>query len=596
MTDPYRQAVFAPGVMIGERYRLVSIVAIDRAGNEFWQARDTVLPRDMAVTLMPGVEHTAATVTRTLRAGRLQHPGLPSVLDMGSAATRSGASAAYIVGPWTDGAPLTDVLSAGPLEPTVAAALTAKVTDAVDEVHSHGLALGALPPALVRINSEGQARLSHVIARSDATTQQDIRAAGALLYVMLTAAWPLEDDSGIGSLLLAPVENNRELPATRMNPAVPQALSTLADRAMHPEGRQGIHAIGAMTTLLSPQGPRPAGGHGRGSGGAGGMGGYPLAGAGVGAAAGSGTTGEDGARPAGADESSRRAGPEGREGRRSAGGAHHQGRRGSQARRSEAPVHARGEAPPTLVRERRIKLGIAGGMMTVLAVLIIIIAATVVKQFLAGIAEPIKQIDSQEVIDTTVPTTTRTVGSTPTTTAGSAPSSSTSGSPATTSASSTPPKEIPVANAIVYDPQGTPPKDYEAYIDRAFDDDPGTYWLTWVYKQQFGRAEGGLKDGVGLLMTFKDAITPSSVTVSTSTPGTTVEIRSADSADPALDSTKVLGSASLESDPVNITLSSAPKSKYLIVWVSKLAPYQGDSAKNKGQFQSNITEIAVMGS
>ena len=39
--------------MIGGRYRLVSLVAVDAVGNRFWRAKDTVLPRDMAVTLLP---------------------------------------------------------------------------------------------------------------------------------------------------------------------------------------------------------------------------------------------------------------------------------------------------------------------------------------------------------------------------------------------------------------------------------------------------------------------------------------------------------------------------------------------------------------
>jgi putative peptidoglycan lipid II flippase len=148
--------------------------------------------------------------------------------------------------------------------------------------------------------------------------------------------------------------------------------------------------------------------------------------------------------------------------------------------------------------------------------------------------------------------------------------------------------KLTITDASVYDPQGKPPSDYESYVDRAYDGDPSSFWLTWVYKQQFGRATGGLKDGVGLILNFGKPVTPSSVTISTLTPGTTIEIRSAGSANPDLASTQVLGSATLQGDPVTISLTNAPSSQYLLVWVTKLAPYGK-------QWQSNIAEITVNG-
>ena len=40
------------------------------------------------------------------------------------------------------------------------------------------------------------------------------------------------------------------MPADEVNPAVPEALSALAERALHPEEPDGIHAIGAVAALL----------------------------------------------------------------------------------------------------------------------------------------------------------------------------------------------------------------------------------------------------------------------------------------------------------------------------------------------------------
>ena len=176
----------APGAMIGGRYRLVSLVAEDAMGNRFWRAKDTVLPRDMAVTLLPEGPTTNATVTTTLRAGRLHHIGLPQTLDLGN---ENGLS--YVVGQWVDGATLTDLLAGGPLDGDVASSITAKVADAIAEAHRNGISLGAIHPSLVRVNFDGQVRLSHVLSYPGATTDQDIRAIGALLYLMLTGTYPL---------------------------------------------------------------------------------------------------------------------------------------------------------------------------------------------------------------------------------------------------------------------------------------------------------------------------------------------------------------------------------------------------------------------
>ena len=63
-----------------------------------------------------------------------------------------------------DGATLTDLLSGGPLEADVATSITAKLSEAVAEAHRNGIALGAIHPSLVRVNFDGQVRLSHVIA------------------------------------------------------------------------------------------------------------------------------------------------------------------------------------------------------------------------------------------------------------------------------------------------------------------------------------------------------------------------------------------------------------------------------------------------
>ena len=57
----------------------------------------------------------------------------------------------------------------------------------------------------------------------------------------------------VGSIQPAPTSLGRELPADEVRPAVPEALSALAERALHPDEPDGIHAVGAIAALLRPR-------------------------------------------------------------------------------------------------------------------------------------------------------------------------------------------------------------------------------------------------------------------------------------------------------------------------------------------------------
>jgi putative peptidoglycan lipid II flippase len=513
---------FAPGQTVGGRYRLVSLIASDSYGDRFWRAKDTVLPRDMAVTLLPGGTSTSATVARTLRAGRLHHIGLPQTLDVGS---DNGQS--YVVGQWVDGATLTDLLAQGPLEPNVATSITAKISEAVAEAHRNGIALGAIHPSLVRVNFDGQVRLSHVIAHGGATPDQDIRAVGGLLYLMLTASWPLAD-TGDDKLPPAPTRGGRELPVSEVRPAVPAALSALTTRALHPDEPDGIHAVGAIASLLrQPDAVPPA------------------------------------------PSRSQPAGP------------------AAKSVRTLTPAEKR------LVKERRAKLTVAAVMLAAFTALIIIVVASLIKQFMNDVADPASDgLSPATTSARTTSTAPLSTGSAPSKTRTSASGSSTSvgsssSSPASSSVALAP---VKIVGGAVYDPQGDGNKDYEDLVDRAYDGDPTTQWLTFPYFQQFG--PNGLKEGVGLLLELEKPITVNTVQVTTSMPGITVQIRAMPTGDvnTSLDQTQVIGSAKLGgTDPVTIPTAGATKSKYICVFISQ-------AAQVDGKWQGSLAEVSVTGS
>jgi putative peptidoglycan lipid II flippase len=496
-------------MMIGGRYRLVNLVASDGAGQWFWRAKDAVLPRDMAVTILPDTTGTSATVARTLRAGKLHHVGLPQTLDVG---TDHGQS--YVVGQWVDGATLTDLVSGGPLEADVATSITAKLSEAVAEAHRNGVSLGAIHPSLVRVNFDGQVRLSHVIAHAAATPDQDIRAIGGLLYLMLTGTWPLAAPGAAGDgavpLPAAPTRLGREVPADEVVATVPEALSALAERALHPDEPDGIHAVGAIAALLRSPETTPGG--------------------------------------------------------------------------SDAPpppeIRPLSAADRRLIRERRAKLSLAGVVLAVFAILIVIALGGLTNQFTASIQNSAP--DELPMIDSATATS-------------AAPTSA--GAPQSTGPSTTAGPAaagpVPIVGAAVYDPEGDGTPDYKDYIDRAFDGNEGSFWLTWVYKQQFPT----LKSGVGITLELDHPVTPTQVVVKSAAPcpscnnDTVIEVRTADSLKPGpVDSTTKLGWAMVSNGVATVDLTDAPKSKFLIVYVVKL----GQTPDN--QFQSKINEISVTGS
>lgn len=533
-TDRAAAPELAPGATVGGRYRLINLVSADAAGNRFWRAKDTVLPRDMAVTLLPDNTGASATVARTLRAGRLHHIGLPQTLDVG---TDRGQS--YVVGQWVDGATLTELLAAGPLEPDVAMSVTAKISEAVAEAHRNGIALGAINPSLVRVNFDGQVRLSHVIAHGSATPDQDIRAVGALLYLMLTGTWPLpaQPDAGtrtadargaaavdaavasdaVAALPPAPTRLGRELPPAEVRPQVPDALSALAERALHPEEPEGIHAVGAIAALLrSPELEQASA-----------AGAAPLA---------------------------------------------------------EMPPLS--PADRRLVRERRVKLSIAAVLLAAFAALIVIAVASLGNQFLASIAAP--QAGAVPVDATPTPTPTPdSAAASPEPPAASdepGPAAETPASPSVPAAAA-----VKVVGGTVYDPEGSPPSDYVDYVDRVFDGNETSAWLTWVYKRQFP----SLKLGVGLALELEREATPTSVRVLAS-PGSTIEVRAARSAEQPLGETTVIGSGTAAAGPekvpvaVDIPVTATEPSKFVVVFLTQLSPAGG-------QFQSQIHEVTVQG-
>ncbi len=138
--------------------------------------------------------------------------------------------------------------------------------------------------------------------------------------------------------------------------------------------------------------------------------------------------------------------------------------------------------------------------------------------------------------------------------------------------------------ATVFSPQGG--ADAPGQAGLAIDGDPDTAWPTDTYTDAVPFPD--FKNGVGLMLQLPEPTVVGNVTVSVSSTGTQIQIRSARSANPAglEDTTLLAGPTALKPGTNTIAVPSAEPTSYLLVWISTLGQVGG---KNR----TDISEISV---
>ena len=235
-----------PGAYVVDgRYRLLLFHGGPQ-GVQFWQALDTTLGRQVALTLIdprgirPG-EYLRAVVARTLRLSRLDTPGLAQVLQV----ARTGAGV-VVVSEWIRGGSLCEVAATAP-SPIGAARAVGSLAAAAGAAHRAGVALSLDHPARVRVSVDGEGVLAFPATLPEATPDDDVRGVGAVLYALVADRWPLPE-SGIASGL-APAELDTEVrpkDLTTINPDIPFQISATAAGSLQEHG-----GIRDATTLLN---------------------------------------------------------------------------------------------------------------------------------------------------------------------------------------------------------------------------------------------------------------------------------------------------------------------------------------------------------
>lgn len=237
-----------PGARIASgRYRLL-VFHGGAPPLQFWQALDTALDRQVALTFVDpdgALPHEVLQdiLSRTLRLSRIDKPGIARVLDV--VHTGSGG---LVVSEWIRGGSLQEVADTSP-SPIGAVRAMQSLAAAADAAHRAGVALSVDHPNRVRVSIDGDVVLAYPATMPDANPQDDIRGIGATLYALLVNRWPLPE-FGVRSGL-APAE--RDAAGNPVEPMVidrdiPFQISAVAVRAVQEDG--GIRSASTLLNLL----------------------------------------------------------------------------------------------------------------------------------------------------------------------------------------------------------------------------------------------------------------------------------------------------------------------------------------------------------
>jgi hypothetical protein len=169
---------------------------------------------------------------------------------------------------------------------------------------------------------------------------------------------------------------------------------------------------------------------------------------------------------------------------------------------------------------------------------------------------------------------------------GSTPSSTTASAPAEEEPEPepvTPGAPVAVVGGDVYDPFGDGDPDHPEDVQLSFDADPSTDWATYRYLG--GTDFGGLKPGVGVVYDLGSEQSVGAISLTTTLPGSTVEIRTGSAPDGPLESFAVATSGQLEGT-TELTLEEPATTRYVLVWITGLVPIEEGA-------QADIAEIVV---
>jgi hypothetical protein len=494
-----------------------------------WRAKDRVLNRDVAIRVhVPGGPAARTWIARALTAGGLATPALAMVYDA-SEGTGGESGVAYVVNEWIEGQTLAERLADGPMDERQARTVLRRLAEGVAEAHRVGLAVGGLSPETVVLRPNGLVGLRAVPAATG-SIQDDIAALGALLEYSLT-----------GRRAGAPGPDGVPAPP----PVIAQPdLAALVRRARSSEPNGRLASAAAMAALLAER-PR--------------SGSVPVRDRDE---SDSGwlrrlrehrDTEQTAAAPTGAPpvpaagDGPQRLAPDtlppvppGR--------AAHAAPDDDRWESEDGGVLPDGDDEADDDRDRRSapsrRLLVVG--LPLAALVVVVLLAWWVGNNLLSVAGSVDQTGSAPP-----------ASSSSAAAAESAEPSAAGGAPAT------------IASGAVFDPFGDGDPENDDEVPQAFDGDPATAWSTLSYR---GSADfGNLKPGVGLVLDLGSAQPVGGVTLTTTTPGIAVEVRTGDAPDGDLESFAVATSGTVDGT-TELAFDEPVTTQFVLVWVTGLVP------------------------
>jgi putative peptidoglycan lipid II flippase len=155
----------------------------------------------------------------------------------------------------------------------------------------------------------------------------------------------------------------------------------------------------------------------------------------------------------------------------------------------------------------------------------------------------------------------------------------------TTASGTPPPADAPAATitaATLFNPQDTDPEN-EGDVPLTYDGDPATAWSTVDYQ---GSADfAGLKDGVGVIYDLGSDQALAAVTITTDTPGATMEVRVGGAPGGDLAQWTVAASDTI-TGATELAFDEPVTTRYLLVWVTSLA-------EGPDGFSADIAEVTL---